>query len=107
MYVAGARLDTMYPMSILTQGLGINFTCVSYVNQVDVGVAIEPHLVPEPWTIIDGLQRALDEYCELAAKPLRRRKSSRARPVMKKTVKTAARKKATTRVKASAKPKSD
>jgi len=107
MYIAGARLDTMYPMSILTQGLGINFTCVSYVNQVDVGVAIEPHLVPEPWTIIDGLQRALREYRKLAAKQLRRGKSSRAKPVKKKAVKAAVRKKATTRVRASAKPKSD
>lgn len=107
MYIAGARLDTMYPMSILTQGLGINFTCVSYVNQVDVGVAIEPHLVPEPWTIIDGLQRALREYRKLAAMQLRRGKSSRAKPVKKKAVKAAVRKKATTRVRASAKPKSD
>ncbi len=49
MYIAGARLETMYPMSIITPGMGINFTCVSYVDQVDVGVTIEPQLVPDPW----------------------------------------------------------
>ena len=37
MYIAGARLETMYPMSIITHGLGLNFTCVSYVDQVDIG----------------------------------------------------------------------
>ena len=91
MYVAGARLDTMYPMSIITPGMGINFTCVSYVDQVDVGVAIEPQLVPDPWHIIDGLQRALDQYLGLAGK--------------RKTVKTAARKKAASRSKAGARRK--
>ena len=74
MYIAGARLETMYPMSIITPGMGINFTCVSYVRQVDVGVTIEPRLVPDPWTIIDGLGTALREYQGLAAKAARRRK---------------------------------
>jgi WS/DGAT/MGAT family acyltransferase len=99
MYIAGARLDTMYPMSIITPGMGINFTCVSYVNQVDVGVTIEPQLVPDPWTIIDGLQRALNDYLALAARPARRRKSSSSGPAKRKTAKSATRKKNTTKVK--------
>lgn len=72
MYIAGARLETMYPMSIITPGMGINFTCVSYMGQVDVGVTIEPQLVPHAWTIIDGLDSALSEYLALAA-PRRKR----------------------------------
>jgi hypothetical protein len=99
MYIAGARLDTMYPMSIITPGIGINFTCVSYVNQVDVGVAIEPQLVPDPWTIIDGLQRALNDYLALAARSAPRRKSSSSGPAKRKTAKSATRKKNTTKVK--------
>ena len=77
MYIAGARLDTMFPMSIITPGMGINFTCVSYVDQVDVGVAIEPHLVPEPWPIVDGMQRALDQYLALVPKTARPRRVAR------------------------------
>jgi diacylglycerol O-acyltransferase len=91
MYVAGARLETMYPMSIITPGMGINFTCVSYTGQVDVGVTIAPQLVPDPWEIIDGLYLALEEYLALAAKAARRRKSrrksttgSRAKPAQRK-----------------------
>jgi len=73
MYIAGARLETMYPMSIITPGMGINFTCVSYVDQVDVGVTIAPQLVTDPWTIIDGLDSALREYLRLAKKKVARR----------------------------------
>jgi WS/DGAT/MGAT family acyltransferase len=75
MYIAGARLETMYPMSIITPGMAVNFTCVSYSEQVDIGVTIEPQLVPEPWAIIDGLHRAIKEYKGLIPKPARRRKS--------------------------------
>jgi diacylglycerol O-acyltransferase / wax synthase len=74
MYIAGARLETMYPMSIITPGMGINFTCVSYMGQVDVGVTIEPQLVPDAWSIIDGLGSALREYLALAVQKSRPRK---------------------------------
>ena len=79
MYITGARLETMYPMSIVTSGLGVNFTCVSYVDHVDVGIAIEPRLVPEPWSIIDGLEQALREYLRLARKAARSGRASRRR----------------------------
>jgi WS/DGAT/MGAT family acyltransferase len=75
MYIAGARLETMYPMSIITPGMGLNFTCVSYTDQVDIGITIEPQLVPDPWEIIDGLQVALDEYLQLAVKAVGRAKA--------------------------------
>jgi diacylglycerol O-acyltransferase / wax synthase len=83
MYIAGARLETMYPMSIITPGMGVNFTCVSYVDQVDVGVTVEPQLVPDPWTIIDGLHSALQEYLRLA------KKAARPRPAKKSARRTA------------------
>jgi len=79
MYIAGARLQTMFPMSIITAGMGINFTCVSYTDQVDVGIAIEPYLVPEPWRIIDGMQEALEDYLALAKKTGRAAGRTRAR----------------------------
>jgi hypothetical protein len=41
---------------------------------VDVGVTIEPRLVPDAWTIIDGLDSALREYLALAKQQARRRK---------------------------------
>jgi len=75
LYIAGARLETMYPMSIITQGMGLNFTCVSYAGNVNVGVTTAPDLVPDPWDIVEGLGAALREYVKLTRKAAGRRKS--------------------------------
>lgn len=68
LYVAGARMTSMYPMSIISPGGGINVTCVSYAGNVDFGVTIEPSIVPDPWRIIDGLHKALGDYQALIHK---------------------------------------
>ncbi|MEZ5502383.1 MAG: wax ester/triacylglycerol synthase family O-acyltransferase [Halioglobus sp.] len=113
MYVAGARMETMYPMSIITPGMGLNFTCVSYCAQVDVGLTIEPQLVPDPWEIIDGLSSALRDYLRLAAGTKRRANSAggrragakaRTRTKAKPKAKTKATPKAKTKVKPKARP---
>lgn len=36
-YFNGARLDGMYPISLLTQGTALNITCVSYLNRLNFG----------------------------------------------------------------------
>ena len=41
MYIAGARMENMYPMSILTAGMGVNFTCVSYRDTMDFGIIVK------------------------------------------------------------------
>ena len=105
MYIAGARLETMYPMSIITPGMGINFTCVSYAEQVDIGIAIEPQLVPDPWEIIEGLHKALDEYTGLVKKAARRRKGP-AKTVRKSAGKPTTRKRVSSKEKSSSGKKS-
>jgi diacylglycerol O-acyltransferase len=62
LYMAGARTTAMYPMSIIQTGGGINVTCVSYGDDVDVGMTIDPSLIPDPWCLVDGLQESLDAY---------------------------------------------
>lgn len=37
LWLEGARLEAMYPVSVLLQGLGLNITCVSYAGQLAVG----------------------------------------------------------------------
>jgi WS/DGAT/MGAT family acyltransferase len=65
MYIAGARLECMYPISILTPGMGLNITCVSYCDGVDFGFSLAPELFDQPWDLVDGLSETLDEYLEL------------------------------------------
>ena len=66
-YLAGARTEAMYPMSLLANGMGLNFTCVSYVDNIDFGITYDPDLLPDAWRIADGLGEALQEYLRLSA----------------------------------------
>jgi WS/DGAT/MGAT family acyltransferase len=86
LYIAGAQVEALHPMSIITQGIGINITCVSYADTVGFGVTIDPELVPQPWNIVDGLSTALQEYVALAKKATRQSKAAarKKRPVKKK-----------------------
>lgn len=61
LYLAGARIDAMYPMGPLLYGSGVNFTFVSNSDRFDVGVMSCPALVPDPWAIADHIPDALHE----------------------------------------------
>jgi diacylglycerol O-acyltransferase / wax synthase len=76
LYIAGARVLSIYPMSIIAPGGGLNITCISYADEIDFGVTIDPDMFPDPWRIIDGLHKALGEYLVLARKKTRRRKKN-------------------------------
>jgi len=94
LYMGGMRQTAMYPMTIIGPGMGINFTCVSYVDHIDFGITIEPELVPEPQQLVEGLHAALALYKNLC------------KPTQRKPRKSVARKKAPARVrKLSSKPK--
>jgi hypothetical protein len=100
LYIAGVRMETMYPMSIIAQGMGVNFTCVSYADSVDFGVAIDPEMFPQPWDIADGLQVVIEEYLALAEKKAEKKARRSAKKKMAAKKKKAAKSKASTKKKA-------
>ena len=59
-YMAGGRVDAMYPMSILQMGNGLNVTAVSYVDRIDFGFLVDPDLVPEPEKLAEAIEPALE-----------------------------------------------
>jgi WS/DGAT/MGAT family acyltransferase len=61
LYTAGARIESMYPMSVLASGQGLNVTVVSYMGRVDVGFTADPDLVPDVWELADAIPAALAE----------------------------------------------
>ena len=61
LYVAGARMESLYPLSILAHGAGLNVTVMSFMDRVDFGFTVDPDLVPDPWFLADGIQTALAE----------------------------------------------
>ena len=66
-YLAGARVQAMFPMGPLLFGSGLNFTVVSNATRLDVGVLACPDLVPDAWDVAGLVQPALDELVEAAA----------------------------------------
>lgn len=47
LYFAGARLENYIPVSIVTDGLGLNITVHSYVDSLDIGIVAARELVPD------------------------------------------------------------
>jgi WS/DGAT/MGAT family acyltransferase len=64
LYIAGARVEHIYPMSVLLPSSGLNVTVFSYCGQVDFGFTVDPELVPDPWSLADGIPVALTELRE-------------------------------------------
>ena len=48
-------------MSMLAVGQGLNVTVVSYCNRLDVGLIVDPELVPDPWELAEYFPQALEE----------------------------------------------
>ena len=61
LYTAGARIESMYPLSLLADSQGLNLTVVSYMDHVDFGFVADPDLVPDIWDLADGVPAAVEE----------------------------------------------
>ena len=51
LYLAGAWIASLLPISMLAPSQGLNVTLVSYCSKIDVGLVADPKLVPD----LDGL----------------------------------------------------
>ena len=61
LYWHGARLDGIYPASIVFDGFAMNITLVSYCDKLDFGVVACRRSLPQIQRIIDHLEDALQE----------------------------------------------
>jgi diacylglycerol O-acyltransferase / wax synthase len=61
LYCAGARLVAHYPVSVITDGLGLNITAMSYDGHVDVGIITDRDQMPDVWRLITWLDDSLAE----------------------------------------------
>lgn len=67
LYMAGARIEHIFPVGPLTVGMGMNVTVFSYGKYVDVGVQTDPNLVEDPWELLGSVT---DELAQLVAAAL-------------------------------------
>jgi diacylglycerol O-acyltransferase / wax synthase len=66
LYLAGARMEAMYPLGPIVEGVGVNVTVFSYLDALYVGVQGCRDLAPDIDTITRGMGDALSELTAAA-----------------------------------------
>jgi WS/DGAT/MGAT family acyltransferase len=61
LYMAGARLEAQYPISVVTDGMGLNITVMSYCGELNFGIVSDREQMPDVWSLIEWLREATDE----------------------------------------------
>jgi hypothetical protein len=61
LFLAGARLESLIPVSVVIDGVGLNITVMSYRDGMDIGVVTDRDQIPDPWPLVQGAAVALDE----------------------------------------------
>jgi hypothetical protein len=61
LYCAGARLEANYPVSVITDGMGLNITVMSYRGHMDFGLVADRDQMPDLPKLMTWLREALEE----------------------------------------------
>ena len=61
LYLAGARMLTNYPCSIIVHGVALNITVQSYDQSLDFGLMADAAAMPEVRELADALRAAVDD----------------------------------------------
>jgi diacylglycerol O-acyltransferase len=61
LYCAGAQLKANYPVSVITDGMGLNITVMSYDGHLDFGLVADRDQMPDLWDVMGWLGDGLDE----------------------------------------------
>ena len=65
MWLSGARMENYIPISIVTDGMGLNITVHSYLDRLDFGLIACRELVPDLWDLLDMHFQEMDELCRV------------------------------------------
>jgi len=69
LYLAGARMLTFHPLSIVMHGLALNITIQTYAGRVDFGIVADRKAAPRLQDLADAVERAFEEAREVFALP--------------------------------------
>ncbi len=61
LYCAGARLVAQFPVSVITDGMGLNITVMSYDGCLDFGIVADREQMPDVFCLIGWLEDGLKE----------------------------------------------
>src|SRR3954447_23025830 len=60
LYMAGAKLVANYPVSVITDGMGLNITVMSYMGHVDFGIIADRDQMPDVDTLLGSMREELE-----------------------------------------------
>src|SRR3954453_4292708 len=89
LFIAGAKWERHYPVSVITDGVGLNITCLSYLDHIDFGIVADHDMVDEAWSLMEAVEKALRELDEGVCGPKRPRKPSKKPAPQRKAVRPA------------------
>lgn len=61
LFCAGAKLESMFPVSVVVDGVGLNMTVMSYRDHLDFGIVTDQGQIADAWPFIAHLRTALEE----------------------------------------------
>ena len=67
LYLAGARMVSNFPTSIVMHGIGLNITVESYDRQMDFGLVADAQAMPHVRALAEAIRIAFDDLCLLDA----------------------------------------
>ena len=56
------------PVSVITDGMGLNITAMSYCGQLDFGIVADREQIPDVWALIGWLRESVDELRPTASR---------------------------------------
>lgn len=59
LYMAGARLEANFPVSVITDGMGLNITVMSYMGHMDFGIVADRDQMPDLDVLLGFLREEL------------------------------------------------
>ena len=65
LFLAGARIEAITPVSGIMDGIGLNLTVLSYCGELNFGVVVDRDAVDDPWPIAAALRDAQRELFAL------------------------------------------
>jgi diacylglycerol O-acyltransferase / wax synthase len=78
LYCGGAKLAANYPVSVIADGVGLNITCMSYLDHVDFGIVVDREQVDDAWPLMESLHAALEEFDQTVCGPKRAKAPAKA-----------------------------
>ena len=80
LYCAGAKLVANYPVSVITHGMGLNITVMSYLGHLDFGIVADREQMPDVALLMGWLRAELELLMPVLQPPPKPAKPKRARP---------------------------